>query len=184
MEIVPGPTTSWVNLREVIRRTVLCSMQLGMGGGEGGGAVRYRDVHLLEHTRNHHTQHNAVAIGQLLNGGCAHAHAYMSTPGVDRGLSRKRRDVRTTRRCGHLQITCGAAVNRQHTTRFNGALKASRGFEPRSLDSESRVLTVTPRGQLAESGALDHSWPPSMLAPLGCNAEYTWPGSNWRPSAC
>ena len=28
------------------------------------------------------------------------------------------------------------------------AAKASRGFEPRSLDSESRVLTVTPRGQL------------------------------------
>ena len=26
--------------------------------------------------------------------------------------------------------------------------EASRGFEPRSLDSESRVLTVTPRGQL------------------------------------
>ena len=28
------------------------------------------------------------------------------------------------------------------------AKKASRGFEPRSLDSESRVLTVTPRGQV------------------------------------
>ena len=28
--------------------------------------------------------------------------------------------------------------------------KASRGFEPRSLDSESRVLTVTPRGQIFE----------------------------------
>ena len=28
------------------------------------------------------------------------------------------------------------------------AKKASRGLEPRSLDSESRVLTVTPRGQL------------------------------------
>jgi hypothetical protein len=27
-------------------------------------------------------------------------------------------------------------------------IKASRGFEPRSLDSESRVLTVTPRGQV------------------------------------
>ena len=27
-------------------------------------------------------------------------------------------------------------------------VKASRGFEPRSLDSESRVLTVTPRGQV------------------------------------
>ena len=27
--------------------------------------------------------------------------------------------------------------------------KASRGFEPRSLDSESRVLTVTPRGQVS-----------------------------------
>ena len=26
--------------------------------------------------------------------------------------------------------------------------KASRGFEPRSLDSESRVLAVTPRGQV------------------------------------
>ena len=26
--------------------------------------------------------------------------------------------------------------------------ETSRGFEPRSLDSESRVLTVTPRGQL------------------------------------
>ena len=29
-----------------------------------------------------------------------------------------------------------------------GKHKASRGFEPRSLDSESRVLTVTPRGQM------------------------------------
>ena len=28
------------------------------------------------------------------------------------------------------------------------AKETSRGFEPRSLDSESRVLTVTPRGQL------------------------------------
>ena len=30
--------------------------------------------------------------------------------------------------------------------------EASRGFEPRSLDSESRVLTVTPRGQLSICG--------------------------------
>ena len=29
-------------------------------------------------------------------------------------------------------------------------VKASRGFEPRSLDSESRVLTVTPRGQMRD----------------------------------
>ena len=29
--------------------------------------------------------------------------------------------------------------------------KTSRGFEPRSLDSESRVLTVTPRSQLNTS---------------------------------
>ena len=35
-----------------------------------------------------------------------------------------------------------AAICRRHN--------ASRGFEPRSLDSESRVLTVTPRGQLHE----------------------------------
>ena len=33
--------------------------------------------------------------------------------------------------------------------------KASRGFEPRLLDSESRVLTVTPRGHLSEKFA-DH----------------------------
>ena len=32
-------------------------------------------------------------------------------------------------------------------TLFCMPCKASRGFEPRSLDSESRVLTVTPRGQ-------------------------------------
>ena len=30
-------------------------------------------------------------------------------------------------------------------------MKVSRGFEPRSLDSESRVLTVTPRGLLHTS---------------------------------
>ena len=35
-----------------------------------------------------------------------------------------------------------AAICRRHT--------ASRGFEPRSLDSDTRVLTVTPRGQLRE----------------------------------
>ena len=39
----------------------------------------------------------------------------------------------------------------------------SRGFEPRSLDSESRVLTVTPRGQLLvvpniRSGASFSNW--------------------------
>ena len=32
-----------------------------------------------------------------------------------------------------------------------GNMKASRGFEPRSLDSESRVLTVTPRGQMVDA---------------------------------
>ena len=38
-----------------------------------------------------------------------------------------------------------------NTTQFidrAGVHKTSRGFEPRSLDSESRVLTVTPRGQI------------------------------------
>ena len=33
-------------------------------------------------------------------------------------------------------------------THVSIADKASRGFEPRLLDSESRVLTVTPRGLL------------------------------------
>ena len=35
--------------------------------------------------------------------------------------------------------------------------KASRGFEPRSLDSESRVLTVTPRGQLPRHSTQNYS---------------------------
>ena len=36
----------------------------------------------------------------------------------------------------------------QHRGNLSGADQASRGFEPRSLDSESRVLAVTPRGPL------------------------------------
>ena len=34
--------------------------------------------------------------------------------------------------------------------RRRGGHEVPRGFEPRSLDSESRVLTVTPRDQLME----------------------------------
>ena len=41
----------------------------------------------------------------------------------------------------------GPFVRQLHSTTKEGQ-KASRGFEPRSLDSESRVLTVTPRGHL------------------------------------
>ena len=37
---------------------------------------------------------------------------------------------------------------RNEEYRSSAGKEASRGFEPRSLDSESRVLTVTPRGQL------------------------------------
>ena len=43
--------------------------------------------------------------------------------------------------------------------------KASRGFEPRSLDSESRVLTVTPRG---------HVWCKSLVA---CKKQFNFPTS-------
>ena len=49
-------------------------------------------------------------------------------------------------------LSCGFAglVGRISAIWQRGKLQkeASRGFEPRSLDSESRVLTVTPRGQL------------------------------------
>ena len=38
-----------------------------------------------------------------------------------------------------------------------GKQKASRGFEPRSLDSESRVLTVTPRGQMLRGTRKHHT---------------------------
>ena len=52
--------------------------------------------------------------------------------------------------------TCAAAitihiVSKTHRTcrhHVCGTQKVSRGFEPRSLDPESRVLTVTPRGQV------------------------------------
>ena len=41
-------------------------------------------------------------------------------------------------------------------------MKASRGFEPRLLDSESRVLTVTPRGRRAHNLTI-----PGLEATLG-----------------
>ena len=39
-------------------------------------------------------------------------------------------------------------VGRHMVRTYGLERKASRGFEPRSLDSESRVLTVTPRGRM------------------------------------
>ena len=47
--------------------------------------------------------------------------------------------------------------------------EASRGFEPRSLDSESRVLTVTPRGRLTchrgrSAARLQVAWMPPPSA--------------------
>ena len=42
--------------------------------------------------------------------------------------------------------------------------EASRGFEPRSLDSESRVLTVTPRGRLT------HTQPGAVCGASSCGA--------------
>ena len=42
----------------------------------------------------------------------------------------------------HWHVTC---VD-EHIAFGKVGAKASRGFEPRLLDSESRVLTVTPRG--------------------------------------
>ena len=47
--------------------------------------------------------------------------------------------------------------------------ETSRGFEPRSLDSESRVLTVTPRGRLPQktSGSDCSLWKYTLgLVPL------------------
>ena len=41
------------------------------------------------------------------------------------------------------------AVNAEAVQARRESKKVLRGFEPRSLDSESRVLTVTPRDQMA-----------------------------------
>ena len=51
------------------------------------------------------------------------------------------------------QQTCGAQKCRTCGTDMTQCLtkKVPRGSEPRSLDSESRVLTVTPRDQLIEA---------------------------------
>ena len=43
---------------------------------------------------------------------------------------------------------CKQNSDSSHLSVGRSRKKASRGFEPRSLDSESRVLTVTPRGLL------------------------------------
>ena len=45
--------------------------------------------------------------------------------------------------------------------------KASRGFEPRSLDSESRVLTVTPRGQVKRFRSLKSLFGQSQKIAIG-----------------
>jgi hypothetical protein len=52
--------------------------------------------------------------------------------------------------------------------------KAPRGFEPRSLDSESRVLTVTPRSQLSPFGATG-----PCQACLGRHNEIQDPGAEY-----
>ena len=48
----------------------------------------------------------------------------------------------------------GQEMKKKHAVgkdrRRRGGHEVPRGFEPRSLDSESRVLTVTPRDQLME----------------------------------
>ena len=48
----------------------------------------------------------------------------------------------------------GQEMKKKHAVgkdrRRHGGHEVPRGFEPRSLDSESRVLTVTPRDQLME----------------------------------
>ena len=47
----------------------------------------------------------------------------------------------------------GQELKKKHAVgkdRKCGGHEGPRGFEPRSLDSESRVLTVTPRDQLME----------------------------------
>ena len=59
--------------------------------------------------------------------------------------------------------------------------KASRGFEPRSLDSESRVLTVTPRGRL-------ENWYPKApmrkLTPVGWDTPRIERGASRMLSGC
>ena len=48
----------------------------------------------------------------------------------------------------HTPLTCDRVRPLRDQTTQKAWQEASRGFEPRSLDSESRVLTVTPRGQV------------------------------------
>ena len=60
----------------------------------------------------------------------------------------------------------------------SGLRKASRGFEPRSLDSESRVLTVTPRGRVVQRNpkrakVRGHGWL-CILAPRTTNNSGAW----------
>ena len=58
---------------------------------------------------------------------------------------RRHTHMHTSDRLTHRQIH--AYRHRAHTG-THGHNEVSHGFEPRSLDSESRVLTVTPRGQV------------------------------------
>ena len=82
------------------------------------------------------------------------------------------------RPAGNLQC-CNAAMLRPGTLRDIAAAswraQVSRGFEPRSLDSESRVLTVTPRDQL-------HLMQPRWhTAAQPCTGPATSTCRAWRP---
>ena len=85
--------------------------------------------------------------------------------GEDRLLHRKRIEAGIERRwCCRVQccILFFSSV-------FKIWRETSRGFEPRSLDSESRVLTVTPRGRLPQktSGSDCSLWKYTLgLVPL------------------
>jgi hypothetical protein len=58
----------------------------------------------------------------------------------------------------------GGACGLPHLSRSG---KAPRRLEPRSLDSESRVLAVTPRGQLSLLGTAGRKLPDSMAKRAG-----------------
>ena len=58
----------------------------------------------------------------------------------------------------------GQEMKKKHAVgkdRRRGGHEVPRGFEPRSLDSESRVLTVTPRDQLHMTNSRDRLGPRS-----------------------
>merc|ERR1712155_118592 len=106
---------------------------------------------------------------------------WRNQPQEGRGEETKARRPAQKHRKNHSHR--GLAVSGPRLPAAMRSTQVSRGFEPRSLDSESRVLTVTPRDQLLCFHFLEDIYCAHVLAHLVLiNKANTWRTCCSRPA--